>query len=48
MGKILRKVPIESTIVDDVIQSGLCAGDIVKVSPFNFGGTLRADERVRR
>jgi hypothetical protein len=32
MRKILAKVPVDPTLVDDAIQSSLCSGDIVKVS----------------
>lgn len=32
MRKILAKIPVDPTLVDDAIQSSLCSGDIVKVS----------------
>ena len=30
--KILNRIPVEPSVLDDSIQSALCTGDIVKVS----------------
>lgn len=32
MKRIVDKIPVDSTILDDTIQSSLCTGNIVKVS----------------
>lgn len=30
--RVCKQIPVDSEMVDDVIQSSLCAGEIVKVS----------------
>lgn len=31
MGRIVEKLPVDSKVLDDVVESALCRGDIIQV-----------------